>query len=84
MKEEYVEFFMKHQDRLFPEVVAETFEEAEELLEDCMAEVLESIDEVRGYFEDNGMDVSELSDEELMEEAEVFALPDGNYLVVCA
>ena len=32
-----LEYFLAHQEQLLPEPVAETIEEAEEFLEDCMA-----------------------------------------------
>ena len=57
-------------------------EEAEAFLEDCMAAVVESIEEVREYFEESGADVDGMSDEELEDASEVFALPDGTYLIV--
>ena len=59
-----------------------TLEAAEAFLEDCMAVVVESLAEVREYFEENGMDVDGMSEEELEEASEVFALPDGTYLIV--
>ena len=34
-----LEYFLAHQEQLLPEPVAETMEEAEEFLEDCMAVV---------------------------------------------
>ena len=74
--------FLKNQEQLFDEPVAETLEEAEEFLEDCMAVVVDSIDEVRELFDEEGMDASGMSDEELEEASEVFALPDGRYLIV--
>mgnify|MGYP003534404315 CR=1 FL=1 len=43
--------FLKHQLQLFPENVAETLEEAEEFLEDCMAVVCKNKKEVKKYFE---------------------------------
>jgi hypothetical protein len=46
-----------------------------------MAVVLGSIREVRDYF-DEIADVSDLTDEELMNASEVFAIPDGRYLIV--
>ena len=33
-----LEYFLAHQEQLLPEPVAETMEEAEEFLEDCMAD----------------------------------------------
>ena len=80
--EECLKTFLRDQDRLFDEPVAETLEEAEAFLEDCMAVVVESLAEVREYFEENGMDVDGMSEEELEEASEVFALPDGTYLIV--
>ena len=41
--------FLEKQDRLFPEPVAETREEAEYFLEDCMAVVCKNLKEVRKY-----------------------------------
>ena len=63
--------FLKQQDRLFPEPVAEGMEEAEAFLEDCMAVVVDSKAAVMEYFEEAGMD-----------EAEVFDVGDGRYLIV--
>ena len=79
---EVTEYFLEHQLQLFPETVAETPEEAEEFLEDCMAVVCKNIKEVRAYFEEEGADIAGMSNEELQEAEEVFALPDGRYLIV--
>ena len=68
--------------KLFDEPVAENMEEAEAFLADCMAVVVDSIDEVREYFEEEGVDVDGMSAEDLEEASEVFALPDGTYLIV--
>lgn len=80
--EECLRTFLKMQSQLFDEPVAETLEEAEAFLEDCMAVVVESIEEVREYFEESGADVEGMSNEELEEASEVFPLPSGQYLVV--
>lgn len=80
--EECLLTFLRNQEQLFPESVAETVEEAEAFLEDCMAVVVDSLEEVKEYFEENGMDVDEMSMNELEEASEVFALPDGQYLIV--
>ncbi|MCI9681376.1 MAG: glyoxalase [Lachnospiraceae bacterium] len=80
--EECLEIFLKKQGQLFDEPVAETLEEAEEFLDDCMAVVVNSLKEVWEYFEESGMDVSGLSDEELEEMSEVFSIGDGTYLIV--
>ena len=81
-KKEYLETFLMHQTQLFDEPVAETIEEADEFLDDCMAVVADSLRDVRDYFEENGMDTAGLTKAELLEESEVFALPDGKYLIV--
>ena len=80
--EECINTFLEKQGQLFPQPVAESFEEAEAFLEDCMAAMVDSIDEVREYLDDMGADVEGMSDEELKEASEVFALPDGKYLIV--
>lgn len=74
--------FLKDQGKLFDEPVAENLEEAEAFLEDCMAIVVDSIEEVREYFEEEGVDVDGLDTDELEEASEVFSLPDGKYLIV--
>ena len=74
--------FLKDQGKLFDEPVAENLEEAEAFLEDCMAVVADSLEEVREYFEEEGVDVDGMAPEELEEASEVFPLPDGKYLIV--
>ena len=80
--EECLEVFLRKQGQLFDEPVAESLEEAESFLEDCMAVVVDSLKDVWEYFEESGMDVSGLSDEELEDMAEVFPIGDGTYLIV--
>ena len=80
--EECLEIFLRKEGQLFDEPVAETLEEAEEFLDDCMAVVVNSLKEVKEYFEESGMDVSGLSYEELEEMSEVFSIGDGTYLIV--
>lgn len=80
--EEVLNTFLENQTQLFSEEVAETPEAAEEFLEDCMAVVCKNIKEVRDYFDEAGSDISGMSDDELMEQSEVFALPSGRFLVV--
>lgn len=55
--EECLKTFLKEQGKLFDEPVADNLEEAEAFLEDCMAVVVDSIREVREYFEEEGVDV---------------------------
>ena len=80
--EECLKTFLKNQDKLFDEPVAQNLEEAEAFLEDCMAVVVESISEVREFFEEEGVDVDGMTPDELEEASEVFPLPDGKYLIV--
>ena len=80
--EECINTFLENQEQLFPQAVAESYEAAEAFLEDCMAQVVDSIEEVREYLEEAGSDVEGMSDEELEDASEVFALPDGKYLIV--
>lgn len=80
--EECLKTFLKKQSQLFDEPVAESIEEAEAFLEDCMAAVVDNIDEVRDFLDGEGLDVDGMSSEELEEASEVFALPDGRYLIV--
>ena len=77
-----IEYFLAHQDRLFDDPVVFDEEEAGDFLEENFAELFESIGEVREFLEKEGMDVSALTDAELAEEAEVFPIPDGTFLVV--
>lgn len=81
-EEEVLKYFLAHQDRLFDEPVAETLEEAEAFLEDCMAVVCENFAEAKEYLDESGADITGMSDEEIEEAQELFALPDGRYLVV--
>lgn len=80
--EECINTFLENQEQLFPQAVAESYEAAEAFLEDCMAQVVDSIEEVREYLEEAGADVEGMLDEELEDASEVFALPDGKYLIV--
>lgn len=81
-KKESVETFLRNQGQLFDEPVAESYEEAEGVLEDCLAVEVNSIREVRSYLDESGMDVEGMSDEELLEASEVFSLEDGTFLIV--
>lgn len=80
--EECLRVFLEKQGQLFDEPVAETLEEAEAILEDCMAVIVENIDEVKEFLEEEGMDVDGMSNEELEEASEVFTLSGGRYLIV--
>ncbi|MBR5564549.1 MAG: glyoxalase [Roseburia sp.] len=79
--DECLMYFIENQEQLLPERMVETPEEAEEFLEDCMAVVVKNIKEVRAYFEDEA-DITGMSNDELLEASEVFALPSGRFLIV--
>lgn len=75
-------YFLEHQSQLFDENVADSLEEAEAFLEDCMAVICDNIKEVKQFLDESGADVSGKSNHEIEEAEEVFSLPDGRYLVV--
>lgn len=79
---ETLEIFLINQTQLFDEEVVSSLEEAEEFLEDCMAVVCKNIKEVRDYFDEAGMDIAGMSNEELLEQSEIFELPNGKFLIV--
>ena len=80
--DEVLEVFLEKQLQLFPEKVAEDEEEAEDFLVDCMAVVVDSVDEVWEYFEEEGIDIDGADKEEILEASEVFDVGDGRYLIV--
>lgn len=80
--EKVVQCFLKNQLQLYPEKVAETYEEAENFLEECMAVVVNSVKEVWEFFEEEGVDMEGADEEEILEAQEVFAVGDGRYLIV--
>ncbi|MCI9074447.1 MAG: glyoxalase [Dorea sp.] len=80
--EECLQTFLEKQGQLFDDPVVGTMEEAEAFLEDCMAVVVNNIEEAKRFLEEEGMDVEGMSMEEIEESAEVFVLPSGQYLIV--
>ena len=75
--------FLDNQGKLFPEEdVASSLEEAEAFLEECMAVVVDSPEEVQEYFDEEGIDMDGADMEELLEADEVFDVGDGRYLIV--
>lgn len=74
--------FIKNQRKLFPETVAENLEEAESFLEECMAVVVDSVEEVLEYFEEAGIDLDGADEDTILEAEEVFDIGDGRYLIV--
>lgn len=81
---ECLRYFLENQMQLFQEghKVAETISEAKEFLEDVMAVVVNSKNEVKEYFEESGMDTSGMQMQEILEQSEVFTLPSGRFLIV--
>ncbi|MBP5223898.1 MAG: glyoxalase [Lachnospiraceae bacterium] len=77
-----LECFLEKQLQLFPEEVAQTLEEAEDFLEECMAVVVDSPEEVLEYFEEEGIDTEGAQGEEILQAEEVFDIGDGRYLIV--
>ena len=80
--DDVLECFLENQLQLFPEKVAETLDEAEEFLEECMAVVVDSVDEVLQFFEEEGIDTEGVMDDEILSADEVFDVGDGRYLIV--
>lgn len=80
--EKVVECFLENQLQLYPEKVAETYEEAENFLEECMAVVVNSMKEVWEFFEEEGVDMEGADEEGILEADEVFDVGDGRYLII--
>ena len=76
-----VQAFLANQLQLFPEPVADDEQEAAEFLEDVCATVCKNKKEVIEYLED-AMDITGMSEEEILSSEEVFAIGDGRYLIV--
>lgn len=74
--------FLKKQSQLFTEDVVSNLDEAEAFLEECMAVVVNSIEEVLEYFDEAGIDTEGAEGEEILEASEVFEVGDGRYLIV--
>ncbi len=79
-----VNYFLENQNQLFDEDVASTPDEAQDFLEDSMAVVVDDVEEVIEYFDEMGVDTDGMTEEEIVQQSEVFTLPDGRYLVVNA
>lgn len=77
-----LECFLENQLQLFPKPVVENLEEAESFLEDCMAVVVDSVEEVIEFFEEEGIDLEGTMDSDILDADEVFDIGDGRYLIV--
>ena len=80
--EKVLQCFLDNQSQLYPEPVAETLEEAENFLEECMAVVANSVKEVWEFFEEEGVDMEGADAEGIIDADEVFEVGDGRYLIV--
>lgn len=74
--------FSENQLQLLPEKVADNIDEAEAFLEECVAVVVDSVDEVWDYFNEEGIDLEGQEKEEIADAPEVFDIGDGRYLIV--
>ena len=74
--------FLDNQEQLFPEPVADSLEEAEAFLEECMAIVVNSAKEVWEYFDEQGIDMEGADEDEILTADEIFDIGDGRYLIV--
>ena len=80
--EKVLQCFLDNQSQLYPEPVAETPEEAEAFLEDCVAVVVDSVREVWEFFDEEGVDLEGVDEDSILESEEVFEIGDGRYLIV--
>lgn len=78
---EVLDVFLANQLKLFPEKVADDYEEADEFLDMVCATVVNNKKELKDYLSDN-MDISDFSDDTLDQIEEVFTLSNGKYLIV--
>ena len=80
--EKVLDVFLEKQLQLFPEEVAATREEAKDFLEECMVVVVKGAKEVWTYFDEEGVDISEMNEADILDADEVFAIGDGRFLIV--
>ncbi len=75
--------FLDNQEQLFPEGdVASSLEEADTFLKESLAVVVNSIEEVWDFFDEEGIDMEGMEGEAILEADEVFDIGDGRYLIV--
>ena len=81
--EAVLQCFLDNQEQLFSKTVMSTYEEAEDFLVDSMAVIVNSVREIWEFFEEEGLDMEGMDDEEdILDAAEVFVIGDGRYLIV--
>lgn len=79
---EAIRIFLENQTQLFDEIIAQSVAEAREVLDENMAVEVNSFKEVKDFLDENGMDISGMPDEEILDQSEVFSLPSGRFLIV--
>jgi len=80
--EAVLQCFLENQEQLFSKVVMDTYEEAEDFLIDSMAVIVNSVKEVYEFFEETGIDMDGMDEDDILEASEVFDIGDGRYLIV--
>lgn len=81
--EAVLQCFLENQSQLFPEEdVCDDLESAREFLEENLAIVVNSLDEVIEFFEEEGLDLEGLDKESILEADEVFDVGDGRYIII--
>ena len=81
---ECIETFLNKQLQLFDEKWQRHRRRQKSSLRIIWRSYLDSIEDVRDYLDESGMDAAQLSKDEILQASEVFALPGGKYLVVLA
>lgn len=80
--EAVLQCFLENQEQLFSKVVMDSYEEAEDFLIDSMAVIVNSVKEVYEFFEESGIDMDGMDEDDILEASEVFVIGDGRYLIV--
>lgn len=80
--EKVLDIFLEKQLQLFPEEVAQNREEALEFLAECMAVVVTGKKEVWSYFDEEGIDMEQMDEDDILSADEVFEIGDGRFLIV--
>jgi len=75
--------FLDKQGQLFPEEdVCFDLESARDFLEENLAVVVDSAKEVILFFEDEGLDIDGLTEDNILDADEVFEVGDGRFLII--
>ena len=80
--EKVLQCFLENQLKLYPEPVAQPPEEAKNYLEECMALVVNSKEEVWEYFDEEGVDMENMDADGIVEADEVCAVGAVRYFIV--